>query len=66
MMDVLPYLSWDLAVGLALLLAASLAIRRWGGAAGLRLGAALVWGAMILAAIWAGFSIYQAATLLVG
>ncbi|MBR0658813.1 hypothetical protein [Neoroseomonas oryzicola] len=63
-MDVLPLLSWHLAGGFLALVLLGLALRRYGGGAVARVGAVLVWLAVIATAAWAGASLYDGLMIL--
>lgn len=62
-MDILHHLSWDIALLLLALVLAGLALRRWAGAAGQRIGAAMVWLTFAASAGWAGLTLYRAMAL---
>jgi hypothetical protein len=63
LMEILPLLHWNYAGALVALVLAGLALRRWGGAAGGRIGTVTVWLVIVLAAAWAGASLYDALML---
>jgi hypothetical protein len=62
-MEVLRYLSWDIAALMLALVLAGLALRRWAGRAGARIGNAMVWLSLAMTAGWAGFNLYRAMTI---
>ena len=64
MTEVLAHLPWPLAIGLTLVVLIALALRRWGGAFGLRAGALLAWLGFLVALAWAGFALHDAIALL--
>ena len=64
MTEVLAHLPWPLAIGLTLMVLLALALRRWGGAFGLRAGAMLAWLGFLVALAWAGLALYDAMALL--
>jgi hypothetical protein len=60
MSDVLPHLSWHLAAGLMLFVLGASVLRSRGGAAGRRIGAAMVWMTFAASLAWAGSGLLAA------